>query len=78
MNRFEIYEVFNVLGFSEGFVLTSTRTSGIEDEDYRKFIKKVEEEIGYAVSEVKFITCLMPNELFDTLMELDSHIIAEI
>jgi hypothetical protein len=51
MDYGQIYEVFNMLGFSEGFIATTANRS----RDKEAFIKKVEKKIDYAVSEIKYV-----------------------
>lgn len=55
MDYVEIYEMFNVLGFSEGFVETTVRRSGIVPGDYSKFLDKINKKMEYFISEVRYI-----------------------
>lgn len=55
MDYGQIYEVFNVLGFSEGFVATTVIRSGILPGDYSKFLDKINKKAEYFISEVRYI-----------------------
>ena len=55
MDYGQIYEVFNVLGFSEGFVATTVIRSGIEPGNYSKFLDKINKKSEYFISKVRYI-----------------------
>ena len=55
MDYGQIYEVFNVLGFSEGFVATTVIRSGIVPGDYSKFLDKINKKSEYFISKVRYI-----------------------